>query len=445
MIFTEKEIQNYIWDHKDDFIDFLIEPLNLDQIDFNEELSNVTAQSLVRNKINKKLDELHSKLYDMKFIGCEVPLEQSSNSTIRADFLAVFPGDTGFAVVELKKSKQTERQAFTELLAYSNHMTTLFPAMTRDDSVYILISPMKTRIARDAVIQRLTFDNRSIITLIPKFSDPSDISTLKLELWVPSESELAVFSKVAFREENFSVCKISWEYDPERWDAEKQSNPPHYFVSQFNNVSALAAQCMEETGVHGFTYCSQMWSELSDKLPYTNSLVLVGLNPYAVGSAQYLTSINANDAEIPDPSAYMPHIAELIKKLGEGELSESNEDVLSDLHMVWNSQLFKIGKQVVNLSTKNLDGKYVHIEYSFMNWKAYQFSMIEDVFCHNFAIRSTGLMRHLYTDILELDYDLCKKIGSENHPINCDMPYLGVDFLKSQVCFRQFILRMFHC
>jgi len=53
--------------------------------------------------------------------------------------------------------------------------------MSREDLVYILISPMETRIARDAVIQTLTFDNRNIVALIPELTDPNDLSTLKLK------------------------------------------------------------------------------------------------------------------------------------------------------------------------------------------------------------------------------------------------------------------------
>ena len=140
--FTEKEIQNYIWENRNNFPELLIEPAGLEVLEFNEDLSDVTAQLLIKNRINSKLSNLHSKLYGLEFIGCEVPLEQNSNSTIRADFLAIFCDDTGLAVIELKKSEQTERQAFTELLAYSNHMTTLFPSMTKNDSVYILISPI---------------------------------------------------------------------------------------------------------------------------------------------------------------------------------------------------------------------------------------------------------------------------------------------------------------
>ncbi|HCE4792192.1 TPA: hypothetical protein NKQ44_004762 [Vibrio parahaemolyticus] len=442
MKFSEKEIQNYIWENRESFSSFLDETHDLVEVSFKDDLSDVNAQSLIRNRINKKLNKLHSKLFGIELMGCEVPLEQKSNSTIRADFLATFPGDTGLAIVELKKSSQTERQAFTELLAYSNHLTTLFPAMSREDSVYILISPMKTRIARDAVIQSLTFDNRQIVALIPELEDPEDITTLKLKLWVPTDSELAKFSNVAFNENNFSVCKIVWEYDEERWDAAKGKNPSPELIEQFNSVAAQAAQQMEEAGIHGFTYCSQTWSELADHLPYTNSLVLVGLNPYAVGGAQHLVECHkAKPEDIPHPLAFLPNINELIPK---GINSEDSEYVMSNLYSVWSSQLFIIGRRVVESATKTIDGKEGHIDQGFLDWSSYQSELLEDVFCHNFLVKPTGLLRVLYDDVMQLDYDLCQKVGLENHPIHGDMPYLGVDYLTSHSYFRPFILRMFY-
>lgn len=443
--FTEKEIQEYIWSVGEDFPNLLADPDDMELISFSDDLSDVNAKSLIQNKLFNRLSRLYQKLYGMRLIGCEVPLERYSNSTIRADFLAVFPGDTGVAIIELKKSNQTERQAFTELLAYSNHLSTLFPAMTRDDSIYILISPMETRIARDAVIQSLTFDNRNVIALVPFFKDENDIATMSLKLWVPKESELTLYSNLIFSEDNFSVCKLSWEYDPVRWDAGKGESPPDYFIEQFNNLSTMAAQQLEESGIHGFTYCSQLWPELSDVLPYTNSLVLVGLNPYSAGVSQFhLKSIGLSCGKSFDPSYRATHISDFIPDLGKGELHELNSDVLEGLQTIWNSQLYRIGKKAIDLATKNTAGSYIHVEYGFMNWSAYQRSLLEDVYCHNFSIRATGLIRHLYSDILDLDYDFCGKFGLENHPIHGDMPYLGVNFMMSQMHFREFIVRMFY-
>lgn len=442
MKFTEKEIQDYIWDNRDNFSSFLDENEDLMEVSFKDDLSDLNAQSLIRYRINKKINSLHSKLFSLNLIGCEVPLEQKLNSTIRADFLATFHGDTGLAIVELKKSSQTERQAFTELLAYSNHLTTLFPAMSREDSVYILISPMATRIARDAVIQSLTFDNRQIVALVPELEDPDDITTLKLKLWKPTDSELAKFSNVAFNENNFCVCKIVWEYSEKRWDPARGDNPSPYLIEQFNSVASQAAQQMEEMGIHGFTYCSQTWSELVDHLPYTNSLVLVGLNPYAVGAAQHLVERhNTKPEDIPHPLAYLPNINEIIPK---GIEYENSEYVMPSLYSLWSTQLFIIGRRVIESATKTIDGKEGHIEQGFLDWSSYQTELMEDVFCHNFLVRPTGLIRVLYDDVMNLDFDICQKVGVENHPIHGDMPYLGVDYLTSHGYFRPFILRMFN-
>ncbi|EHZ7349439.1 hypothetical protein N5K32_003059 [Vibrio parahaemolyticus] len=433
MKFTEKEIQDYIWKNKHNFSTMLDEDPQLTGYTFKDDLSDISAEALIKNRIYRKIERLHSKLFGMELIGCEVPLEQSNNSTIRADFLAVFPGDTGIAVVELKKSSQTERQAFTELLAYSNHLTTVFPAMSREDSIYILIAPMTTRIARDAVIQTLTFDNRNIITLIPTLEDPQDISSLKLKLWVPSSSELAQFSNLAFRGENFSVCKIVWEHVDEWWNPETGENPTDEQIARYNSISTLAAQQMEEAGIHGFTYCSQQWPELN--FPFPNSLILVGLNPYAVGSVQYALKTDSNHGPF-----NLPKIGEV---LGASLSTDDNEFVMSDLYSVWCSQLFRIGKQVVELSTQTIDKTSGHLDQDFFDWESYQQQFLEDVSCHNFLVRPTGIFRHMYGDVTAIDYDVCRSVGLENHPLHGDMHYVSINALTSHYFFRQFLNRLF--
>lgn len=57
--FTEKEIQNHIWENRNNFSDLLIEPAGLEIIEFSEDLSNVTAQLLIKNRINSKLSNHH--------------------------------------------------------------------------------------------------------------------------------------------------------------------------------------------------------------------------------------------------------------------------------------------------------------------------------------------------------------------------------------------------
>ncbi len=442
MHFSEAEIQAYLWANRERFADLLVIEGELDEIQFKDDLSDLTAQALIHNRTIRRLKAAYEKLYGIKLIGNEVPLEQQSNSTIRTDFLATFPGDTGIGIIELKKSCQTERQAFTELLAYSNHLTTQFPGMSRDDAVYVLISPMTTRICRDALIQSFVFDNRIVVGLMPVFEDPLSLDSLRLKLWIPQEKELAEFSSVAFREENFSVCKIVWEYSEGWWDAVKGGDLSSSLMEQLNNVSSLAAQFMEESGIHGFTYTSQVWSELSPVLPFTNALVLVGLNPYAVGGAQFLAKSLPLE-ELPSPQVYLPNLAEVIPGLNNHAKSLHEDDHhLLDLHQVWDSQLFRIGKQVVKAATQTTNGKSLQTDQGFFDWKTYQIQFLEDVTCHNLDVRPTGLIRHLYMSVTRLDYEICGKVGVEKHPIHGDIPHNAIEALTSQFYFRRFILRM---
>ena len=408
------------------------------------DVEDLSVQDLMDQRVREKLQRGLDLLESIELIGMEVGLEQQSNSTIRADFLAVFPGTTGIGIIELKKSAQTERQAFTELLAYSNHLTTLFPTMTREDIVYVLISPMETRICRDAVLQSLLFDNRNIVALIPEFDDPNKIESLRLNPWVPSSSELATFTDVAFREDNFSVCKIVWEYCEGWWDAPKGENPTPGLVAQLNDVSALAAQCMEEAGIHGFVYASQTWSELSPVLPFTNALVLVGLNPYAVGGLQILVRREQIEpAEAPSAHEYLPNLAEVIPGLNRHAKDIHQENnFLSDLHSVWDSQLFRIGHKVVTSVTQTLSGSSLMTDQGFMNWHTFQQQLLEDVTCHNLAVRPTGILRHLFLAVTKHDYDFCGANGAENHPIHGDMYHHAVEALVSHHMFRTFILRL---
>ncbi|MGU5636066.1 hypothetical protein ACV1DV_10985, partial [Aeromonas veronii] len=93
---------------------------------------------------------------------------------------------------------------------------------------------------------------------------------------------------------------------------------------------------------------------------------------------------------------------------------------------------------------EQLHGEKGDIDQGFLDWEEYQRSLLEDVYCHNFLVRPTGLLRRLYEDVTDLDYKASHFYGLTEHPIHGDMPYLGVDYLTSQSYFRFFIRRMFH-
>ena len=129
-------------------------------------------------RINRVVDDLESLVLD----GQEVRLEKATDTTTRIDLLGS-SGRTSLTIIELKKSKQTERQAFTELLAYANHFSVLFPGLGEHSILSILVAQMESRTVRDAYFQELVTNRKNVVALIPKVAD-DDFS---LEVYYPDE------------------------------------------------------------------------------------------------------------------------------------------------------------------------------------------------------------------------------------------------------------------
>ena len=73
MKFNEKDIHEYIWENRRRFAELLVGPESWGEIEFDEELWDLTAQALIGNRIAEKLKSVFVKLNDMELIGCEVP------------------------------------------------------------------------------------------------------------------------------------------------------------------------------------------------------------------------------------------------------------------------------------------------------------------------------------------------------------------------------------
>ena len=240
--------------------------------------------------VTKKLWE---SISDIGFFGCEVSLTEEGQSTMRTDFLANRCGDDGIVVIELKKSDQTARQAYTELLAYGSYLRTKFTPMSGGDIIYVLISPIGERIVEQATINTLIYDNNKVCLLVPKYEN-NDISTLKLELWIPDKKVFKDLSYSCFNKENISVSKIVWESLPGEWSPKPGEKPTPEMYKRLNKVSSIAAQIMEERGIHGFVYCAQLISEFTKTGFDMNAIVLAGVNPYKVTRERFLSDIAPN-------------------------------------------------------------------------------------------------------------------------------------------------------
>lgn len=444
MKFSEREIQDYLWEKRYEWEDIVLEFPDIKLFDLSIKDSDVSPEKIIYNQVIKNLYKLYEKSSCANIFASEVPL-MKNNNPMRVDMLSTFIDDTSIGIIELKKSKQTERQAFTELLAYSNYFTSLFPGSAKEDLFLILIAPMETKIVKEALMQYLLFDGRSIVAYTLDLSDENDIETLRLKPWVPNYEDISIYAQTSFSSKNLSVCKIVWEYSKDIWDPNPSENPEDYMIQNMDHVSSLAAQLMEKKGIHGFAYTSQVWSELAPVMPFTNSLVIVGMNPYAVASSNILWHEDFKGSTLPHPLEHLKKLEDVIPGLPNSrEYDKDEDDRMYSLYATWDSNLYRIGKKVVDMATMLVDKKSPKNDHGFMSWYDYQRQFMEDITCHNFSIRPTGIFRDIYWDITKFDYDFSIKKGAENHPVLGDLYHQSIETLTSHKYFRIFLDRMFY-
>ena len=443
---NEKQIQNYIWEKRESFADLLVTP-QFPKVKF-ENPAFASPSDVLYNMVIDRYKKLWESISDIGFFGCEVSLTEEGQSTMRTDFLANRCGDDGIVVIELKKSDQTARQAYTELLAYGSYLRTKFTPMSGGDIIYVLISPIGERIVEQATINTLIYDNNKVCLLVPKYEN-NDISALKLELWIPDKKVFKDLSYSCFNKENISVSKIVWESLPGEWSPKPGEKPTPEMYKRLNKVSSIAAQIMEERGIHGFVYCAQLISEFTKTGFDMNAIVLAGVNPYKVTRERFLSDIAPNCTK---------KLANRINKFGVNMLDilpslaskagdiNTDENYLENLEETWASKLDEIGFEVPNFLTQTFERNYVSKEHGDFTWETL-LDNDEDYLSNNLDIHLTGIFRQLFFEYARIDYEYIRTHSDkelEEFPAYQEgsIPYEFIDMVNSQGYVRLFIERL---
>jgi len=442
---TEHQIQTFLWENRDRWAD-IIEKVEFPKKyifhETDESIYNRTPDKVLYNEIIDRYTEIYENLSRLRLFGHEVPLKREGENTIRADMLGLIDRVPGIAIIEIKKSAQTERQAYTELFAYASHLHAIFPTMCNDDIHYVLISPMEERIVREASVYSFLFDEKPVFAFIPTYEN-NDVTTIKLRPWLPKLEDVNRVTESAFSHKNFIVFKGTWNDVVDR-KTEDDDNPGEEMISRMNKISSYAAQIMEKKKIHGFVYTSKSYPD--SPLP-GNSIILVGLNPFKVAKDNYLLQerhISAGKLDsVADEEINLHHIMpELLNKAK--EVNEQNQ-YFYDLTTTWVNTLAEIAFDTITLMTTNKSKLAFDQGYRTMSWKVYQNIILEDNLCFNFDIFTTGLIRKLFAEYTIQDYQYIEKFGYENHPYlyHGDVPEFVVDYLNEQVYFRDFLYNMF--
>lgn len=440
MTFCEKEIQEYIWDHKEKFYSMIEKPVF--ESDPNKMPYEYEPWELLYYKTLKEYEENFKSLEGLVLFGREVRLEKSGEGTIRTDFLGCFEGENGLVICELKVNRAPERQAYTELFGYANHVRSKFAPMGRLDVFYLLISPMEERILREATITNLLYDKNRVIALIPEVEE--NIDSLKFKVWIPPKEEFKIFTKTAFAFENIDTFKISWRGALGKWSPDQKGKDPNAeMIHQLNKVSHYAAQIMEVNGINGFVYCSQLYPTSRDLGFLENGITICGINPFKAAKTRMLYEYGysiKDAARLSVESFSLGNIFPSILKNCKEANSEFNYWEWMD--QSWLSNIEKIAFDVVKKANQTFGPAQFEQGYGEFTWETYLNRSSEDYGCWNYDTSLTGLFREIYDIKLERYYNAVDKYSSDIKSRIMESGILewhGIDMMYSQDHIREFI------
>ncbi|PSB40072.1 hypothetical protein C7B69_00260 [filamentous cyanobacterium Phorm 46] len=413
MQFTENEFRDYLFNHHKESISELIvgrrEPVSWQGDEFPP--LSFLLQQITEQKINKILDGLES----LVIIAQELRLEKTGDSTTRVDLFGNSETN-GLTIIELKKSKQTERQAYTELLAYANHFCSIFPGITEGVINSVLIAPMESRTVRDAFAQEILANDKFAVALIPK----QDEDKITLSVYYPDKSYYQWFQNNLLDDRSMLTVAISFPII-DGWidiDQETGRNIPDYSKVALNTISNTISYQLEAGGYHSLVYASQNWGEIAKLLPYPNTIYVVVINPFA----SFRSGINKQKVSGESALGRLAEIQEIYDQLDE----DQREFWIKSLESNFHDFVIRTVREEFERCFRNTDQSSFQSEISIPDWYGLKTSMIDSVFTHNLDIYLSGLLRKIYMSYVDYMYN--KK--EDDFYYSDDLPKYSYDTLR---------------
>jgi hypothetical protein len=326
----------------------------------------------VKSRAIQKIGRLHRTIRYGNFIGSKVNLRTDDTKPMQLDLLGQH--EPGLFILELKVEKSAERNAFSEMFAYSNYIAEMFAFSGRKDITNVLVANLDNKITEQAYLYDLIVTDRNVIIYRPEFPTGS-AADLKLHLYIPGDDEFKHLTNRLLSHDLMDCVVASFD-DLDGWfdSNEEDGQLRDYTVEHLSAVSTYAAQLMEAERLHGFCFVRKRWKEVS--MGYPNSLILCAVNPFRIA----------------DP--------------------KQSNDILDQLDEEHHSAFFEFpklgfGERLTSLAKCAIKDALTHnfaCEVETPNWSSMVTSAIEVAVTHNFGFRPTGILREAYSSYLNMVY-----------------------------------------
>lgn len=411
---SENAFRDYLFDHhKEDFASLIVgrrEPVQWTEDSFPP------IRFLLQQSAEKKINEIIDQMETLALIAKELRLERDAPHPTRVDLLGS-SAETGVTIIELKKYDQTERQSFTELLAYSNHFCSLFPGLTESAITSVLVAPMETRTTKDAYVQELVINRKNILALIPHEKS----GVFSLEVFYPDESYYQWFENNILNDHSMTCVTISFPLLDGWIDSDlksKDRGPPQYSVDALNTVANAIAHRMEADGFHAIVYATQKWGEIAAQFPFPNTIVVAAMNPFS--SAR--TSVREGEVYGNSEVGRLEQVQAIYDQLtDEGKEMYWVDTMESDFQ----GRLIRAVRDQFALCFLNRTAR-LRCEIGLPNWYGLKTSVVDAVTTHNLNAYTTGLLRRIYLEYIQYIY----KKGVDEIYFSDDLPKYSYKTLK---------------
>ena len=323
---------------------------------------------IIKARAIAKLERLHGTIRYGTFAGTKVNLPTDKTRPMELDLIGTH--EDGLFILELKVERSAERNAFSELFAYSNYIAGIFAMSGHQDITNVLAANLDNKITKQAFLYDLLINERDIIVYTPSFPDGS-FESLQLDLYLPSDDDFRHFTNELLSHDAMACEVISFD-DLDGWfdSAEKDGSLNGWTKNHLSALSGYAAQLMEAERLHGFCFIRKPWREIPRF--YRNSLFICALNPFRIAEPARADA--------------------LLSQLEESERAS----FLETPELAFDGRLIRLARRAVKDCLTDDYRSEVEIPY----WGAIVVESQEVAFTHNFAFRPTGILREAYVDYL---------------------------------------------
>jgi hypothetical protein len=327
---------------------------------------------IIKDRAMTKLERLHRTIRYGTFVGTKIKLPTDKTRPMELDLIGVH--EDGLFVLELKVERSAERNAFSELFAYSNYIAGMFALSGHQDITNVLIANLDNKITKQAFLYDLLINERDIIVYRPSFATDV-VESLQLGLYLPSDDDFRHFTNELLSHDAMTCVVISFD-DLDGWfdSVEKDGHPNEWTKEHLSALSGYAAQLMEAERLHGFCFIRKPWREIPRY--YGNSLFVCALNPFRIAEPDRASTI--------------------LSQLEESEWAS----FLETPELAFDGRLIRLAQRAIKDCLTNAYRAEVETPY----WGAIVTNSQEVVFTHNFAFRPTGMMREAYVGYINDRY-----------------------------------------